>query len=94
MNFRFNVSKATEAARLFLERSRGQTNIMKLVKFMHLLDRLSLYRRDFPIRGGDCLSLRSGAVRSEVLDLINGWVSLGKPSGGGSSASATAPITR
>ena len=71
MNFRFNLSKATEAACLFLERDRGQMNIMKLVKLMYLLDRLSLDRRNSPICGGDYLSMRNGPVTSEVLDLIN-----------------------
>ena len=71
MNFRFNLSKATEAACLFLERSGGQMNIMKLVKLMYLLDRLSLDRRNTPVCGGDYLSMRNGPVTSEVLDLIN-----------------------
>ena len=60
MNFRFNLSKATEAACLFLERDGGQMNIMKLVKLMYLLDRLSLDRRNSPISGGDYLSMRNG----------------------------------
>jgi uncharacterized phage-associated protein len=71
MNFRFNLSKATEAACLFLERDNGQMNIMKLVKLMYLLDRLSLDRRNSPVSGGDYLSMRNGPVTSEMLDLIN-----------------------
>ncbi len=71
MNFRFNTSKATEAACLFLEHAGGQMNIMKLVKLMYLLDRLSLDRRNAPISGGDYLSMRNGPVTSEMLDLIN-----------------------
>ena len=71
MNFRFNIAKATEAACLFLERGGGQMNIMKLVKLMYLLDRLSLDRRGLPVCGGDYLSMRNGPVTSEVLDLIN-----------------------
>jgi uncharacterized phage-associated protein len=71
MNFRFNLSKATEAACLFLERDSGQKNIMKLVKLMYLLDRLSLDRRHAPVSGGDYLSMRNGPVTSEMLDLIN-----------------------
>ena len=46
-------------------------NIMKLVKLMYLLDRLSLDRRNSPISGGDYLSMRNGPVTSEMLDLIN-----------------------
>ncbi len=71
MNFRFHIGKATEAACLFLERGGGQMNIMKLVKLLYLLDRLSLDRRGIPVCGGDYLSLRNGPVTSEVLDLVN-----------------------
>lgn len=71
MNFRFQLGKATEAACLFLERSGGEINIMKLVKLMYLLDRLSLDRRGVPVAGGDYLSMRNGPVTSEVLDLLN-----------------------
>lgn len=71
MNFRFNLGKATEAACLFLERAGGQMNILKLVKLLYLLDRLSLDRRGLPVCGGDYLSMRNGPVTSEVLDLIN-----------------------
>src|SRR5580658_992218 len=71
MNFRFNLSKGTEAACFFLERSGGQMNIMKLVKLMYLMDRLSLDRRNSPVCGGDYLSMRNGPVTSELLDLIN-----------------------
>ena len=53
MNFRFNIGKATEAACLFLERAGGRMNIMKLVKLLYLLDRLSLDRRGIPVVGGD-----------------------------------------
>ena len=71
MNFSFNIEKATEAACLFLERAGGDMNIMKLVKLIYLLDRLSLDRRGTPVAGGDYLSMRNGPVTSEVLDLIN-----------------------
>jgi uncharacterized phage-associated protein len=71
MNFRFNIGKATEAACLLLERAGGRLNIMKLVKLLYLLDRLSLDRRGVPVAGGDYLSMRNGPVTSEVLDLIN-----------------------
>src|SRR5947209_9878887 len=71
MNFRFNIGKATEAACLFLERAGGRMNIMKLVKLMYLLERLSLDQRGLPVTGGDYLSMRNGPVTSEILDLIN-----------------------
>lgn len=71
MNFRFNLGKATEAACLFLQRGGGRMNVMKLVKLVYLLDRLSLDRRSIPVVGGDYLSMRNGPVTSELLDLIN-----------------------
>lgn len=71
MNFRFNIGKATEVACLFLQRAGGRMNVMKLVKLVYLLDRLSLDRRGIPVVGGDYLSMRNGPVTSEVLDLIN-----------------------
>jgi uncharacterized phage-associated protein len=71
MNFRFNLSKATESACWFLEHGGGRMNVMKLVKLMYLLDRLSLDRRNSPVSGGDYLSMRNGPVTSEMLDLIN-----------------------
>ena len=79
MNFRFHIGKATEAGCLFLERAGGRMNIMKLVKLMYLLDRLSLDRRGVPVAGGDCLSMRNGPVTSELLDLINAGRLFGDP---------------
>lgn len=79
MNFRFHIGKATEAGCLFLERAGGRMNIMKLVKLMYLLDRLSLDRRGVPVAGGDYLSMRNGPVTSEVLDLINAGRLFGEP---------------
>lgn len=52
MNFRFQIGKATEAACEFLDCAGGQLNIMKLVKLLYLLDRLSLDRRGIPVGGG------------------------------------------
>ena len=71
MNFHFQIGKCTEAVCEFLDRAGGQINVMKLVKLLYLLDRLSLDRRGIPVVGGDYLSMRNGPVTSEVLDLIN-----------------------
>jgi uncharacterized phage-associated protein len=71
MNFRFDTAKATEVACLFLEKAGGQVNVMKLVKLIYLLDRLSLDRRGIPVVGGDYLSMRNGPVTSELLDMLN-----------------------
>ncbi len=79
MNFRFQIGKATEASCELLQRAGGQLNIMKLVKLLYLLDRLSIDRRNIPVVGGDYLSMRNGPVTSEVLDLINSGRLFGDP---------------
>src|SRR5258708_32591483 len=71
MNFRFQIGKAMEASCELLQRAGGQLNIMKLVKLIYLLDRLSLDRRNIPVVGGDYLSMRNGPITSEMMDMIN-----------------------
>jgi uncharacterized phage-associated protein len=71
MNFTFNPAKATEVACHFLEKAGGTMNIMKLVKLVYLLDRLSIQRRGLPVVGGAYFSMRNGPVTSELLDLVN-----------------------
>lgn len=71
MNFRFDARKATQAASAFIKREGGELNIMKLVKLLYLLDRLSLVRRGVPVLGGDYFSMKNGPVTSEALDLVN-----------------------
>ncbi len=46
-------------------------NVMKLVKMVYLLDRLSIARRGIPVVGGVYYSMRNGPVTSELLDVIN-----------------------
>jgi len=71
VNFRFDVTKATEVAGQFLKREGGTINIMKLVKLVYLLDRASVARRGVPVIGGAYFSLPNGPITSEFLDLIN-----------------------
>jgi hypothetical protein len=71
VNFRFDITKATEAACQFLRREGGSIKIMKLVKLVYLLDRLSVARRGIPVVGGAYFSLPNGPITSEFLDLIN-----------------------
>lgn len=71
MNFHFNTAKATEVACEFLRREGGRINVMKLVKLVYLLDRLSIARRGIPVVGGIYYSMRNGPVTSELLDLVN-----------------------
>ncbi len=71
VNFCFDVTKATEVACQFLKREGGSINIMKLVKLVYLLDRLSVARRGIPVVGGAYFSLPNGPITSEFVDLIN-----------------------
>jgi uncharacterized phage-associated protein len=71
MTFRFNPRKATEVASLLIIKEGGSLNVMKLVKLVYLLDRLSIAKRGIPVVGGVYYSLRNGPVTSELLDIIN-----------------------
>jgi uncharacterized phage-associated protein len=71
MNFQFDARKATQVAAAFVTREGGELNVMKLIKLIYLLDRLSLVRRGVPVLGGDYFSMKNGPVTSEALDLIN-----------------------
>ena len=71
MNYRFDISKATDAACWLTQKEGGKINIMKLVKLLYLLDRASVAKRGVPVVGGAYYSMRNGPITSEVLDLIN-----------------------
>src|SRR5438067_463421 len=71
MDFPFDIGKATQAACYLLQKQGGQMNVMKLVKLLYLLDRLSLERRGVPVLGGAYFSMKNGPVPADVLDLIN-----------------------
>jgi uncharacterized phage-associated protein len=71
VTFRFNIRKATEVASLFIAREGGRLNVMKLVKLVYLLDRLSIAKRGIPVVGGVYYSMRNGPVTGELLDIIN-----------------------
>jgi len=71
VTFRFNSRKATEAASLLIQSEGGKMNVMKLVKLVYLLDRLSIARRGIPVVGGVYYAMRNGPVTSELLDIIN-----------------------
>ncbi len=79
VNFRFDVTKATEVACQFLKREGGSINVMKLVKLVYLLDRLSVAQRSIPVVGGAYFSLPNGPITSEFLDLINSGLLWGLP---------------
>lgn len=71
VNFRFDIEKATDASLQFIAREGGRINVMKLIKLIYLLDRLSIERRGVPVVGGVYFSMRNGPVTSELLDLVN-----------------------
>lgn len=71
MDFPFDADKATEAACRFAILESGRINVLKLVKLIYLLDRLSLRERNVPVVGGAYFSMKNGPVTSEILDLIN-----------------------
>ena len=71
MSFPFDITKATEVACDLIRREGGGMNIMKLIKLVYALDRLSIQRRGIPVVGGTYFSLPNGPITSELLDLIN-----------------------
>ena len=71
MSFRFDITKATEVACDLIRREGGVMNIMKMIKLVYALDRLSIQRRGIPVVGGTYFSLPNGPITSELLDLIN-----------------------
>lgn len=70
-HFPFDEIKATQAACQFMLLEGRTMNIMKLVKLVYALDRLSIQRRGIPVVGGAYFSLPNGPITSELLDLIN-----------------------
>ena len=71
VTYRFNSRKATEVASLLIQKEGGRLNVMKLVKLVYLLDRLSIDKRGIPVVGGVYYSMRNGPVTSELLEIIN-----------------------
>ena len=80
MNFNFNTAKAIETACRLIEKEGQTINVMKLVKLVYLIDRLSIQRRGIPVVGGTYFSMRNGPVTSELLDLVNAGSLWGLPS--------------
>jgi len=71
LRFPFAAEKVTEVAAEFLRLAGGEIYILTLVKLVYLLDRESIAQRGVAVVGGSYLSMASGPVTSEVLDLIN-----------------------
>lgn len=71
IKFKFNEKKTTQAVLLFLEKSGGEMNYMKLIKLLYLADRDALVRWERPITGDNYVSMKHGPVLSNALDIIN-----------------------
>ena len=70
INFKFNEKKTTQAALLFLDKSGGGMNYMKLIKLLYLTDRHALVHWERPITGDFYVSMKHGPVLSNVLNII------------------------
>ena len=77
MSYPFDAEKATQVAGAFTKLEGGTINVMKLVKLVYLLDRLSIDKYGIPIVGGPYYLLPHGPVVSCLLDLINKGDALG-----------------
>lgn len=71
IEFRFNETKTTQAAALFLKKNTGKMSYMKLIKLLYLADRQALRLWERPLTGDTYFSMKRGPVLSNVLDIIN-----------------------
>ncbi|MEE9615036.1 MAG: Panacea domain-containing protein [Thermodesulfobacteriota bacterium] len=76
--FEFNEKKATQVAALFLKKSGGKMNYMKLIKLLYLADRKSLEYWERPLTTDSYYSMEHGPILSKVLDWINNGERLGE----------------
>jgi len=73
MSFRFNLSKAAEAAAYLLRLAPAQEMTrIRLLKLLYLADRRSLQETARPITGDRVVAMRHGPVLSNVYDYIKG----------------------
>ncbi len=71
ITFKFNEIKTTQVVTLFLRKSGGNMNYMKLIKLLYLVDREALMLWERPLTGDTYVSMPKGPVLSNVLDIIN-----------------------
>ncbi|MGR3174045.1 MAG: Panacea domain-containing protein [Candidatus Scalindua sp.] len=71
IEFKFNETKTTQAAALFLKKSGGKLSYMKLIKLLYLADRGALALWERSITGDTYFSMKRGPVLSNVLDIIS-----------------------
>jgi uncharacterized phage-associated protein len=72
MNFPFNASKITEAAKILIQMEGGKIEVLKLIKLLYISERESFRKRGGPIYGGKYYSLPHGPITSEGLNLMDG----------------------
>lgn len=73
MRFRFNLDKALQVLRYFLEA--GPTDKVKLMKLVYLADRTHFIAHGVPITGDRLVAMPYGPVPSATLDAVNGTLS-------------------
>ena len=71
ITFKFNETKTTQAAALFLDKSGSGMSYMKLIKLLYLVDRQALTLWERPVTGDTYFSMKHGPVLSNVLDIIS-----------------------
>jgi uncharacterized phage-associated protein len=71
ISFKFNETKTTQIAALFIKKHGGTLNYTKLIKLLYLTDREALSRWERPLTGDSYVSMRNGPVLSQTYELIN-----------------------
>ncbi|RLJ18062.1 hypothetical protein DJ030_12675 [bacterium endosymbiont of Escarpia laminata] len=74
MAFVFNESKTTQLAAYFLQKSKGEMFLLKLMKLLYIADRESFRRYGHPISYDNFVSMDHGPVLSRTYSLMNGMV--------------------
>lgn len=70
IKYRFNDEKATQAAAVLLNCTRGQMKYLRLIKLLYFAERDSFEQFGRPITGDAFSSLKNGPVLSNVLTII------------------------
>jgi uncharacterized phage-associated protein len=71
IRLKFNETKATQVAALFLKKNHGKMKYMKLIKLLYLADREALKRWERPLTGDSYFSMKHGPILSNILDKIS-----------------------
>jgi len=71
ITFKFNETKTTQVAAIFIKKHGGVLNYTKLIKLLYITDREALSRWERPLTGDSYVSMPKGPVLSKTYDLIN-----------------------